>query len=83
MKSDLLWRRWAHISACVFTTALLFATGCSSGKDGSDVLAKVDGRKIFRADVDKYYVNQTSGSDQQPSGEQATRWRMTSGSIVV
>jgi peptidyl-prolyl cis-trans isomerase SurA len=53
------------------------ASGCSSGKDGSDVMAKVDGRKIYRADVDKYYVNQTAGSDQQPSGEQATSLRLS------
>jgi peptidyl-prolyl cis-trans isomerase SurA len=39
-------------------------------------MAKVDGRKIYRADVDKYYSNQTSGSDQQPSGEQATSLRL-------
>ncbi len=51
--------------------------GCQSGKDGSDVMAKVDGRKIYRADVDKYYMNQTAGSEQQPAGEQATSLRMS------
>src|SRR5437016_14231002 len=39
-------------------------------------MAKVDGRKIFRADVDKYYQNQTSGSEQQPSGEQVSTLRL-------
>jgi peptidyl-prolyl cis-trans isomerase SurA len=77
LKSDLLLGRWGHISACLLTAALLFIAGCGSGKDGSDVMAKVDGRKIFRADVDKYYVNQTTGSDQQPSGEQATSLRLS------
>jgi peptidyl-prolyl cis-trans isomerase SurA len=52
------------------------AVGCQSGKDGSDVMAKVDGRKIYRSDVDKYYANQTAGSDQQPTGEQATSLRL-------
>jgi peptidyl-prolyl cis-trans isomerase SurA len=52
------------------------AVGCQSSKDGSDVMAKVDGRKIYRSDVDKYYANQTAGSDQQPTGEQATSLRL-------
>jgi peptidyl-prolyl cis-trans isomerase SurA len=39
---------------------------------GDDVAATVDGRKITRADLEKYYENQTAGSPQQPSGEQAT-----------
>ncbi len=29
-------------------------------------MATVDGRKILRSDVEKYYHNQTAGSDQQP-----------------
>ena len=39
--------------------------------------ATVDGRKIYRADVEKYYQNQTAGSDQQPVGEQATSLRLS------
>ena len=77
MKSDLLLRRLSPISAFLVSVVLLFGVGCSSGKDGSDVMAKVDGRRIYRADVDKYYVNQTTGSDQQPSGEQATSLRLS------
>ncbi|HVO61061.1 MAG TPA: SurA N-terminal domain-containing protein [Terriglobales bacterium] len=56
---------------------LMLAPACSTGRGGDDVLAKVDGRKIYRADVDKYYSNQTAGSDQQPSGEQATSLRLS------
>ncbi len=37
----------------------------------------MDGRKIYRADVEKYYQNQTAGSDQQPVGEQATSLRLS------
>ena len=40
-------------------------------------MATVDGRKIYRADVEKYYQNQTSGSNQQPEGEQATSLRLS------
>ena len=64
-------------SAALVFCAVMLASGCSSGRGGSDVLAKVDGRKIYRADVDKYYSNQTAGSDQQPSGEQATSLRLS------
>ena len=51
--------------------------GCNTQKPGEDVAAVVDGRKIYRADIEKYYQNQTSGSDQQPSGEQATSLRLS------
>ena len=42
-------------------------------------MARVDGRKILRSDVEKYYLNQTSGSDQPqaPVGEQATSLRLS------
>lgn len=56
---------------------MLVAAGCSSGRRDDNVLATVDGRKIFRAEVDKYYSNQTAGSDQQPSGEQASSLRLS------
>lgn len=56
--------------------ALLF-TACQSKSGGPDVMASVDGRRILRADVDKYYQNQTAGSDQQPAGEQATSLRLS------
>lgn len=55
---------------------LLALPGCQSKPGGDDVMALVDGRKIYRADVEKYYENQTAGSEQQPSGEQATSLRM-------
>lgn len=49
--------------------------GCKS-QVGGDVMATVDGRKIFRADVDKYYDNQVASAQQPPSGEQATILRL-------
>jgi len=57
--------------------ALFFLTACPSKQGGSDVAATVDGKKIFRADVEKYYQNQTAGTDQQPVGEQATSLRLS------
>ena len=40
-------------------------------------MASVNGRKIYKTEVDKYYANQTAGSDQQPQGEQATSLRLS------
>lgn len=57
----------------LLTGALLFAlVACQSKQGSSDVMASVDGRKIYRSDVEKYYQNQTTGSDQHPTAEQAT-----------
>ena len=39
-------------------------------------MATVDGRKIFRTDVDKYYDNQVASAQQPPSGEQAMALRL-------
>ena len=59
--------------------ALLFLAACQTGQGGADVMATVDGRKILRSDVEKYYQNQTAGSDQPqtPIGEQATSLRLS------
>jgi peptidyl-prolyl cis-trans isomerase SurA len=58
--------------------ALLAAVvGCGTKQAGDDVAATVDGRKIYRSDVEKYYQNQTAGSQQQPTGEQATNLRLS------
>ena len=50
--------------------------GCDRGQAGADVMAKVNGRKILRSEVDKYYVNQTASSPQQPTDEQATSLKL-------
>jgi peptidyl-prolyl cis-trans isomerase SurA len=59
------------------TCLLIFSVACTSKRAGDDVAATVDGRKIYRADVEKYYQNQTAGSDQVPIGEQATSLRLS------
>src|SRR5215472_2861264 len=51
--------------------------GCQSRQGGGDVMASVDGRKIYRSDVEKYYQNQTAGSDQQPVAEQSASLRLS------
>ncbi len=55
---------------------LLFAALACNSKPGGDVMATVDGRKIFRTDVDKYYDNQVASAQQAPTGEQAMALRL-------
>jgi peptidyl-prolyl cis-trans isomerase SurA len=66
----------AHTTAGLAVIVLLgFLAACTS-KVGGDVMATVDGRKIFRSDVDKYYENTLASSQQSPAGEQATALRL-------
>ena len=65
------------LAAALATSLFLTLTNCGSRQAGDDVAATVDGQKIYRTDVEKYYQNQISGSDQQPVGEQATSLRLS------
>ncbi len=55
-------------------------TACTS-KRGDDVVAEVNGKKILRSELEKYYRNQTAGTPQQPaqavSDEQAESLRLS------
>lgn len=55
---------------------LLSGTGCNTKKETEDVMATVNGRKITRAEVDKYYNNQTADAPQKPVDEQADTLRL-------
>ncbi len=58
------------------TVAVLMA-GCSLKPTGDNLAATVDGQKIYRADLEKYYQSQTAGSSQPLSDEQATSLRLS------
>ena len=64
------------VAVVLFSVALLALTGCNREQTSGDVLAKVNGEKITRSDVEKYYQNSIAGSPQQPAGEQATSLRL-------
>jgi len=67
---------FAQVAAALSASVLLAAmAGCNQQTSG-DVMATVDGRKIFRAEVDKYYDNNVASAQQAPSGEQATALRL-------
>jgi peptidyl-prolyl cis-trans isomerase SurA len=68
-----LFRGYSYLLFLFFCATL---AGCGSSQHGADVLAKVNGRTITRAEVDKYYENQSSNAPQKPSGEQADSLRL-------
>lgn len=73
MKKNAQFARFAALIGAAVLLVTLFA--CKSQVSG-DVMATVDGRKIFRSDVDKYYDNQIASAQQAPTGEQATVFRL-------
>jgi peptidyl-prolyl cis-trans isomerase SurA len=67
---------WPGLTALVAASFLSAWFGCGGKPGAADVAAVVDGRKIYRTELEKYYQNQTAGSNQQPSGEQAASLRL-------
>jgi peptidyl-prolyl cis-trans isomerase SurA len=63
------------VVAVLSSLALLIA--CSRSNSATDVMAKVNGRKITAAEVEKYYQNKTAGSPQQPGAEEARSLRLS------
>lgn len=66
--------RRSVVAGVLLTAAVLI--GCGLKPSGDDVAAVVDGQKIYRADLEKYFRNQTAGSNQPLSDEQATSLRL-------
>ncbi len=66
--------RLTSIAVAVLLSLALIA--CSSTPNIADTMAKVNGKKISRAEVDKYFNNQTAGAPQPPAGEQADALRL-------
>src|SRR5499427_1286275 len=67
---------FARTSVAFAACCLLAWLAACHSQPGGDVMASVDGRKIFRSEVDKYYDNQVASAQQAPVGEQATALRL-------
>ena len=67
---------FVQFAAALSAGVLLAALAACNSQTGGDVMATVDGRKIFRSDVDKYYDNNVASAQQAPTGEQATALRL-------
>jgi len=68
--------RFAWVAGAIAVTLLSLGFLACNRQVGGDVMATVDGRKIFRSDLDKYYDNQIASAQQAPTGEQATALRL-------
>jgi peptidyl-prolyl cis-trans isomerase SurA len=79
LKSEPRRARSLPISIVVATALflLLSVTGCNTNKATEGVMATVNGRKVLRTEVDKYYNNQTSQAPQKPTDEQADSLRLS------
>jgi peptidyl-prolyl cis-trans isomerase SurA len=66
--------RFAPAVLCFLLLGALIA--CQGGRGGPDVLAKVNGKKIMSPEVEKYFRNQTAGSPQPVTGEQAVSLKL-------
>ncbi len=56
---------------------LLASVACSGKQEGADVMATVNGHKITRTEVEKYFNNQTAQTPQKPGAEQADSLRLS------
>jgi peptidyl-prolyl cis-trans isomerase SurA len=75
---NVFWHRPGTLIVSIpLLVSLCWLAGCSRGQSASDVMAKVNGRKITRSEVDKYYQNQTAGSSQPLSPEQVNSFKLS------
>ena len=67
----------AAITALAALLALGNLVGCQKKGGGEDTYARVNGRKIAKSEVEKYFRQQTDGAPQQPSEEQAQSLKLS------
>ncbi len=67
----------AAAAAILALLAALSLAGCNKGGGGDDIMARVNGHKITRPEVEKYYKNQLTGAPQTPSAEQGDNLRLS------
>jgi peptidyl-prolyl cis-trans isomerase SurA len=67
---------FVQFAAALAVAILLASLAACNAKTTGDVMATVDGRKIFRSEVDKYYDNSVASAQQAPTGEQASALRL-------
>ena len=71
-------RAWSRSRSllCIGVAAAVLAAGCNHQNSDQDVMAKVNGYKITRAEVDKAFQRQIAGSPQKPLPEQERAMRL-------
>jgi peptidyl-prolyl cis-trans isomerase SurA len=69
--------RTAQILLAMVLVFVCLGAGCKGNQGGGEVWAKVNGKKISRVEVEKYFNNQTAGAPQKPSDEQADSLKLS------
>jgi peptidyl-prolyl cis-trans isomerase SurA len=69
-------RDLALLLASAAVVLLAGCTGCKSPESDKDVMAKVNGYKILRSEVDKLYNSQIGSSTQKPTAEEEEAARL-------
>ena len=67
--------RWTAVLIAGLLAAVLI-NGCKKAESGSDSVAKVNGKKIMRSEVEKYYRNSLTPGAPEPEHEQADSQRL-------
>ncbi len=69
-------QHWRSLILLIVTAGALTVTGCSGHSTEKDVMAKVNGYKVLRSEVDKTYNAQVAGSPQKPTPTEESALRL-------
>jgi peptidyl-prolyl cis-trans isomerase SurA len=67
---------WSGLSFLILAVCLLALIGCPSRSSDKDVMAKVNGYKVFRSELDKNYNARIAGSPQKPTSAEEENLRL-------
>jgi peptidyl-prolyl cis-trans isomerase SurA len=67
---------WRSLVLLILAASALTVAGCSGRSTEKDVMAKVNGYKVLRSEVDKTYNAQVAGSPQKPTPTEESALRL-------
>ncbi len=70
------WQSLSYVGLAFMLAVLFGCSGCNQGVSSQDVMAKVNGSKILRTEVDKSYNSQIAGSPQKPTAAEEEALRL-------
>lgn len=71
-----VWQSLSYVGLAFMLAVLFGCSGCNQGVSSQDVMAKVNGSKILRTEVDKSYNSQIAGSPQKPTAAEEEALRL-------
>ncbi len=67
---------WRSLTLLILAAGALVVAGCPGRSTDKDVMAKVNGYKVLRSEVDKTYNSQVAGSPQKPTSTEEEALRL-------